>query len=115
VAYDESATFVCSMPQPIPHLSAQDVARVLQDKLDAETRPLEDTLTEFLDRADRAVERAIPRMSSRATTVAQRRAYEASLEQIFEPKKVVDSLKQVPSRGAETLSPLRQRLRDLAD
>ena len=103
VAYDESATFVCSKPQPIHHLSAQELAHVLQDKLGAESRPLEDTLTEFLDRANRAVERAIPRMSSRATTVAQRRAYEASLAQIFEPKRVVASLKQVPSRPLEGL------------
>jgi hypothetical protein len=115
VAYDAAATFLCSKPQPIPHLSASDVAQALQEKLSEEKRPLEDTLTEFLDRANKAVERAIPRIAERATTRAQRRAYETSLTQLLEPKRVIDSLRQVPSRTAVPLSPNRQRLRDLAD
>lgn len=115
VAYDDSATFLCSKPQPIDHLSAHDVALVLRDKLSADSRPLADTLTEFLDRANQAIERAVPRLSSRATTVTQRKAYDSFLAQILETKRVVPSLRQVPSRGAEALSSERQRLRDLAD
>jgi hypothetical protein len=115
VAYDDTQTFLCSKPWQIPHLSALDLAQALQEKLSAEKRPLSDTLTEFVDRANKAVERAIPRIAERATTAAQRKAYQASLAQIFEPKRVVDSLQHVPSRGAQSLPPERQRLRDLAD
>jgi hypothetical protein len=115
VAYDDTATFLCSKPQPVPHLSALDLAHALQEKLSEEKRPLADTLTEFVDRANKAVERAIPRIAERAATAAQKRAYETSLAQLFEPKRVVGSLQQVPSRASESLSAERQQLRDLAD
>lgn len=84
-------------------------------KLSAESRPLADSLQEFLSRADMAVERAIHRIVTRAAPEALTGAYEASLAQILEPKKTDDSLRQVHSRQAKTLSPIQQRLRDLAD
>jgi len=116
VAYDAYRTFLCSEPKQIKAISAAQLVRRLQDRLQKDPRPLRDTVSACLINADEAAKRA-------ETRIRQRRAQKAGtigLPQavdLFEgpPSSALPPSPRVPAREAEQLSEPSRELRELAD
>lgn len=114
VAYDDSATFLCSEPRSIDGLSIEALASILQEKLSTEKQPLADKLSEFLRRTDQAIQRAVLRGTTPSMTPMDTAAYDELLR-IATPQRATPAVRQIPSRRAQALSSERQKLRQLAD
>jgi hypothetical protein len=118
VAYDAQRTYVCSEPKEIEALSAAQLVHRLLGKLQADPRPLRETLSGLCTDADNAAKRAQERIAQRAFTTGETKGL-AGLPSLYRfPSWTLPpalSTPQVPWRDYTPLSESNRQLRELAD